>query len=181
MSVSNTVLPRWRPDEQLVAAVLAGSATKMADLAGPDRSWVVAGLTLSHIKAEDIADRLNCSRRLVFAILADPMTAVCLYALRETAAFADELRLARSGAASLRAQMQAVTGELERYRAQLNNLLDSRAPTRTLQAVVRTCGVCDTEMSGYNLYVHESSGKMFCRACARRRQADRRARQRLLV
>ena len=92
---------RWHPDEQLVAAVLAGSAARMSDLNDSDRAWVVAGLMSAHLTAEDIADRLGCSLRLVRAIRALPLTAVCLYALQESANFTDELRLAQAGAAGL--------------------------------------------------------------------------------
>ena len=70
---------RWEPDEQLVPAVLASvRGYSMAALSFPDRCWVVAGLTLAGLTAEEIAERLACSLRLVRSLRAEDMTQVCL-------------------------------------------------------------------------------------------------------
>jgi hypothetical protein len=152
---------RWVPDDQLIPSVLAGSGRKMSQLGSSDRSWVVAGLTLAGLTAEDIADRMDCSLRLVRSIRAEDMTRVCSMMQSESRAFSDELRLVRSEAVGLQRRMSAMDQELGRAREKLGRLLDARLG-------VKRCGKCDSSMSGYNLYVH--NGKDFCRECHRRRQ-----------
>ncbi len=136
----------------------------MADLSAPDRCWLVAGLTLARLTAEDIADRMSCSLRLVRTIRAEDMTQVCLRMQEETHAFSDEVRLARSELRSARAALTAVTAERDRLRAQLDRLLDSHA------VGAPPCRACGTPIHGYNAYVWRD--RKFCRECHRRRQAS---------
>jgi hypothetical protein len=161
---------RWEPDEQLVAAVLAGSNRTMADLSAPDRCWLVAGLTLARLTAEDIADRMSCSLRLVRTIRAEDMTQVCLRMQEETEHFTDELRLARSEHKAALASVAAITGERDRLRLRLDRLLDAHA----VGAV--PCPKCGTPVAGYNAYTWRQ--RKFCRECHRRRQASYRAKAR---
>ena len=88
---------RWNPDTQMVAAVLSmpkasRALTEMSDL---DRSWLVAGLTLAGMTAEEIADRTRCSRRLVMTIRADDMTQAFKVAQVEAHDLGNELRAER--------------------------------------------------------------------------------------
>lgn len=161
MTVERT---RWMPDEQLVASVLAGSGRKMSQLESSDRSWVVAGLTLAGLTAEDIADRLGCSLRLVRSIRAEDMTQVCVQMQTETANFTSELRLARSQIRSQALTIEQLQAELKRTKAKLDRLVDAHL------IGARNCGRCGTPMTGYNVYVHRPTGKEFCRECHRRRQ-----------
>ena len=162
---------RWVPDDQLVPAVLSRVRPyTMASLTPPDRCWVVAGLTLAGLTAEDIAERLSCSLRLVRALRAEDMTQVALHFQRESSAFADELRLARS---ELRAASLAHTAsdlEVQRLRKQLVRI--------TTPPNGPTCGRGHAR-TPYNTYVHEPSGRTWCRECHRERQAAYRARKAL--
>lgn len=119
----------------------------------------MAGLT-----AEDIADRMDCSLRLVRSIRAEPMTQVCVHMQNESRNFFDELRLSRSEVAQAHQNIAALKTELARTRGKLDRLLDAHI-TGT-----KVCGKCGTPMSGYNVYTQPATGKQFCRECHRRRQ-----------
>lgn len=80
---------RWQPDEALVLTVRTRSL-EMKDLSGPDRSWIVASLTVQGWTVAAIADRLKCSLRLVQTIKTEPMTRVALYALELASELANE-------------------------------------------------------------------------------------------
>lgn len=83
MTARNTVaqrVERWEPDLHLLVHAKMGGC-RAVDLTGPDRAWVVAGLTAAGLTADEIADRLHCSLRLVRQIKAEPMTIVATYAL----------------------------------------------------------------------------------------------------
>jgi hypothetical protein len=70
----------WCPDENLIAhARLGGISIK--GLEGPDRAWVVAGLQVSGLTADDTARALGCSLRLVRSIRAEPMTKLAVYTM----------------------------------------------------------------------------------------------------
>lgn len=142
----------------------------MADLSGPDRCWLVAGLTLARLTAEDIADRMRCSLRLVRTIRADPMTQVCLRMQTETSAFSDEIRLARSEHRASVLALEAMTAERDRLRLQVDRLLSAAMLGEP------PCPRCGTPITGYNAYAWR--GRTFCRECHRVRQANYRARQR---
>lgn len=139
----------------------------MADLSTPDRCWLVAGLTLARLTAEDIADRMRCSLRLVRTIRAEDMTQVCLRMQEETAHFTDELRLARSEHRAALAAQEAAIGERDRLRLQIDRMLDAHAIGEP------PCPRCGTPIIGYNAYTWRE--RKFCRECHRRRQAAYRA------
>lgn len=142
----------------------------MADLSTPDRCWLVAGLTLAHLTAEDIADRMRCSLRLVRTIRAEDMTAVCIRVQQESHAFTDELRLSRSEHKAALMALDRMTTERDRLRDQVDRMLDAH------MIGASPCIRCGTPMTGYNVYVHRD--RKFCRECHRRRQASYRARAR---
>ena len=162
--------PRWAPDDQLVPAILAGSCRKISSLGDSDRSWAVAGLVRAGLTAEDIADRMGCSLRMIRTIRAQDMTQVCLYLQKESAAFADECSAAGSEIRGLRAELSRVRDDHRRVRERLDRVLDAHL------AGVPLCRRCQTPMQGYNLYEH--NGKRFCRECHRLRQSEYRARTR---
>jgi len=134
----------------------------MSELESSDRSWVVAGLTLAGLTAEDIADRMGCSLRLVRSIRAEDMTRVCSMMQQESAAFANEVRLARSEATTQARVVGELREELGRTKSKLDRVLDAHITG------VKSCGRCGSPMDRYNAYVH--NGKEFCRNCHRRRQ-----------
>ena len=159
----------WEPDEQLVPAVLSRTtAARMSELGAPDRCWVVAGLTLAGLTAEDIADRLSCSLRLVRSLRAEPMTAVCSRMQTESSHFADELRLARSEQRHSALLLAAAELEVTRLRAQVGRMIRADHPR---------CSRGHDMSNPYNRYEHQ--GRTFCRECHRERQATYRAARRL--
>lgn len=113
---------RWRPDEALVLTVRTRSL-EMKDLSGPDRSWIVASLTVQGWTVAAIADRLRCSLRLVQTIKTEPMTQVALYALGLASELADERALRRLEASSAAAQATIHEAAISRLSAQRDALL----------------------------------------------------------
>ena len=148
----------WEPDDQLVPAVLARHRP-LSGLSQPDRCWAVAGLTLAGLTAEDIAERLGCSLRLVRSIRAEAMTQVCAYVQRETHAFTDELRLARSELSAARRSAETAEAEAARLRTTLVRLTE--APSVCQRGHV---------LDRYNSHI-DRHGHRRCRACHRERQA----------
>lgn len=114
---------RWQPDEALVLTVRTRSL-EMKQLSGPDRSWIVASLTVQGWTVAAIADRLRCSLRLVQTIKTEPMTRVALYALTLAAELADERALRQLETASAAAQALAQQTTIARLSAQRDALLN---------------------------------------------------------
>ena len=160
----------WEPDEQLVHSVLAHRS--VGDLTVHDRAWVVAGLTRAGLTAEDIADRLSCSLRLVRTIRADPMTQVCSRMQAESEHFADEIRLLRSELRASAARASAAELEVSRLRRQL---------VRLTTPPEQSCSRGHDLSSPYAVYVQQRTGRRFCRECHRERQAAYRARARAVT
>lgn len=150
----------------LVPAVLAGRPQRMTELDQPDRCWLVAGLFLAGLTAEDIADRLNCALRVVWKVKAEPATILSAYVQAETRTFDSEMRLARSEQLRLEAELGRVTGELERVR----NLLARATTPKGQPAPACSRG---HRLDHGNTYRHQ--GKRFCRRCERERMRDWRA------
>jgi UDP-N-acetylmuramoylalanine-D-glutamate ligase len=146
----------------LIASVLANGTVRMAKLDDADRCWVVAGLGRAGLTAQDIADRLGCSVRLVKAIRAEAMTELARMYQREASVFADEMRLALSELKFVRVECDAAKRELEMARQRIARTLLAQA------AGEKPCGQCGAAMDKYNTYVHR--GKRYCRACRRERQ-----------
>lgn len=163
---------RWRPDELLIPAILAGSATTMRDLGAADRSWVVAGLRRNGLTAEQIRDRLRCSLRQVRAIAAEPLTAVCRLLQDESEHFADELRLVHGELRLLGIEHRQTMAARDRYKTQLLNLLDAHLTEGGVSTFP-----CGCPRTAYNTYVAPKTGKAGCRE--HRRLAVARHRERL--
>lgn len=162
---------RWVPDEQLIPRYLAPPPYPTGKLTTADRCWVVAGLTLADRTAEDIAERLGCSLRLVRTIRADPMTQVCVFYQTEVSTFEAELRMANSDHRNLAAQLNETEAELARAKRQLARLIN---PAAAGEVFMR----CGHEKTRYNVYEWtDSRGKVkqACRTCHAKRESDRRA------
>jgi hypothetical protein len=157
-------LTPWLPDEQLVPSILAGCPKTISDLTELDRCWVVAGLSARGMVAEDIADRLKCSLRLIRSIRADPYTKGFRYAAVETSAFANEVALRDSAIAGLKASLAQAERERDRYKAQRDNMIDAQI------VGIECCRRCGTPWDRGNTYFYR--GKRNCRTCARRRQKE---------
>lgn len=134
----------------------------MANLGDNDRAWVVAGLTVAGLTAEDIRDRLKCSLRLVRAIVALPLTRACLYAQTETENWIGENRLLQGGLRRRDTQIASLASELDRTREKLNRMIDAHV-TGTA-----SCGRCGTPWDKGNTYFEGT--KRRCRNCNRLKQ-----------
>jgi len=162
---------RWEPDAQLVASVLASPKAwrGMLKQPEPDRALLVAGLTVAGLTAKQIADRTTCSLRLIRFIRAKDMTQVCVYALEQVTAVEAELNSERSEHVLTRQNLAEVSRELERLRAQFDQLIDAH-----VAGTLKTFPRCSHPKVKYNVYEH--GGKTYCRECNRLRKQTRRQR-----
>lgn len=119
----------WQPDDNLIDHARL-CPVSILDMSGPDRAWVVAGLSAAGWTAEETARALKCSLRLIRQIRAEPMCTVATYALTareqhrdERFHLTEELRHAHRRIAGLR-------GELARITNQRNQLIESRIAAR---------------------------------------------------
>lgn len=151
----------------LITAVLAGRNITMIDLSGPDRCWLVAGLTAAGLTGEEIADRTGCGVRLVRKVLADAGALIAAYAQNETQAFTGELQLARSEQRRLQLELSSTTAELGRVRNRLH-----RATTPA-----GMCPTCGQKLTRNHMY--ELRGRLYCREDHRQRSARYRARRKV--
>ncbi|BBC28617.1 hypothetical protein [Mycobacterium phage PR] len=160
--VSGVASERWEPDNSIVEVALSTpkSTRRMTDLSGPDRSWLVAGLTLWGMTAQEIADRLSCSLRLVRTIRAEEMTQVCYLAQEREAALTDEVRQLDMAARMLRRERDCALQEVARLRAQLDQVIDAH-----VTGVLETFPKCGHPKVGYNVY--KRAGRSYCRTCRR--------------
>lgn len=142
------------------------SSWKMTDLSGPDRSWLVAGLTLAGVTAQDIADRLSCSLRLVRTIRAEDMTQVCYLAQQQLKTMADDLRQAELTERLTSRELTKSQAETERVQGQLDQITD-RLMKGTLEAFPR----CGHPKVDWNVYTHTDRSvsppkvREYCREC----------------
>ncbi|WP_263999414.1 hypothetical protein [Mycobacterium yunnanensis] len=153
-------------DSHLVSAVMstpkAGRA--MTELAGPDRAWLVAGLTAAGVTAQDIADRLRCSLRLVRSIRADPVTQLCECILRADQVASDQARSEWVDHMATRAELRRVRTEMARLQVQLDQLVAESTSGR-----LTTFPKCRHPKTKYNVYSH--GGRDHCRQCRRENKA----------
>jgi len=142
---------------------------RMNELSGPDRSWLVAGLTLAGLTAQAIADRLSCSLRLVRTIRAEDMTQVCLIAQSREAALHDEMRKMELEYRLARLGMDAKEAENNRLRMQLDQIIDAHSAGG--MSTFRRCGHPKVR---YNVYRYRD--REYCRECRRAWDQNRRKR-----
>ena len=163
-------LNAWQPDHQLIAAVLARTRHHSAIGCKTDKCWVVAGLTESErMKAEDIADRLHCSLRMVRSLLAEPRTKAFRMYFREAATFREELSLSQHELRVRTSELAAARREADRLREQKDRLIDAAMTGEP----IRLCKH-NHVMDRYNTYEHPATGKKSCRTCRRKAKADSR-------
>lgn len=134
------------------------SSWKMTDMSASDRCWLVAGLTLAGVTAQDIADRLSCSLRLVRTIRAEDMTQVCFLAQQREAALADEVRKTELAHRLTTRELAEANTDMDRLRLQLDQIIDAHV-AGTLSVFPR----CGHPKVGYNVYEH--GGRTYCREC----------------
>lgn len=161
----------WTPDEHLLASARAGRCRRYADLSGPDRAWLVAGLSRDGVTAERVAELMGCSLRTVRAVKADPATTIAAAMLTEVGAFADELRLLRTELRAATLDRDAAARDAHRLRQALIRVTSSRNPDG-----VPACP-SGHPWTPYNTYTEPGTGKRRCRECHRLRQARHRARK----
>lgn len=120
---------RWTPDPMLVDAARNGRlhATQMTE---PDRAYVIARLSDDGETAEQIADRLHCSVRLVKRIRAEPLTVTMQRAHHAEEALADATTRLGKATRGKDAHSRAQAAETARLRAQIDQLVDDLRRTR---------------------------------------------------
>lgn len=146
----------------MVAAVLSmpKASRKMTELSGPDRCWLVAGLTNAGMTADEIAERTHCSRRLVMAIRAEDMTQVCRIAQQQVGELDAELSAERSGHSVTRRDLVERTTEVARLRTQLDQTVKKLVAGESVVTCYR-----NHPLFGDNVYRH--GGRVYCRECNR--------------
>lgn len=171
---------RWEPDVEMVAAVLSHprAPRPMRDLSPADRCWLVDGLTRAGQTAEEIAERMSCSRRLVMTLRAEPFTQLCGHYHRD-------LGQAETDQRALLVDLGLVRGERDEARKVVTRLSRQRDE---MLGQLQTKGRIDTLPCGHprakwNMYEYvDKSGRsprsrVGCRECARDRSSDYRARR----
>lgn len=151
----------WSPDHGLVPAVLAASRPIATIASKQDRCWLVAGLKATGLTADDIADRLKCSLRLVRTLLAEDMAKVCEVYFDQADTFTEELRLARHELAVRGRELAEAAAEATRVREQRDRLIDMAVTGEPIKVCRRGQHVMDR----YNTYEHPATGKKSCRKC----------------
>lgn len=151
--------PEWQPDLQMIPAVRASPRawTGMLKLGETDRAWLVAGLSVAGMTAERIAERLDCSVRLVKAIRAWPLTEMAAAAWTMSAVLDGELHAERAEHAHTRQKLAEASRSLERLRMQMDQLLAAHLTGRIESFR------CGCPKVPYNTYRH--GGKAYCRKC----------------
>ena len=166
--------PTWRPDDQLIPAIMAGSRVRWTSLTLADRAWAVAGLYWRQgWTAEAIGARLGCGVRAVRAALADPSAVICWLLQEESEHFADELCLVQGELRMLAGALAEATADATRYREQLRRMIDTALVDGSV--ALFPCGCPRTR---YNTYVAPKTGKAGCREHRRRAVAKHRQRAR---
>lgn len=163
-------LNAWQPDHQLIAAVLAQTRHHSTITCKTDKCWLIAGLTESErMKAEDIADRLKCSLRMVRTLLAEPRTKAFRMYFREASTFREELSLSQHELRVRTSELAAARRDVDRLKRQKDQLLDAAMTGEPIK-------LCKHNhlMTKYNTYEHPATGKKSCRTC--RREAKQRSR-----
>lgn len=160
--------PRWEPDTQMVAAVVSMPkvSRSMTELSDFDRAWLVAGLTLAGMTADEIAERTRCSRRLVMSIRAEDVTQAFKVAQVEAHELGNELRAERCQHAVTRRELSEACASIERLQVQVDQLVDA------MQAGELHIFNCGHPMVPFNMY--RNGGKTYCRKCRTDRQTKRR-------
>lgn len=165
--------PDWQPDEVMVSEVLSApkSFLRMTRLGSADRAFLVAGLSVRGMVAEEIADRTHCSLRLIRTIRSWEMTQVCRWVHGRLLGVESELFGERAAHAVTRRELAESRGEVVRLRGQLDQLVAAHA--------AGAVGVfaCGHPRVRYNEYRWAGGGKSYCRECRRGRQAARRGRR----
>ncbi len=124
-----TAPERWEPDPMLVDSAVDGRLHAVG-MDEADRCAVVAALSDRGESADQIADRLHCSPRLVKRIRADPLTVT----LRRAAAAEHALAAAESHAERCdqlrRQETDLAVADVARCRRQLDDLVEQLRRTR---------------------------------------------------
>ncbi|QFP94693.1 hypothetical protein I5G59_gp73 [Mycobacterium phage LilMcDreamy] len=150
--------PDWQPDALLVPALLAGSPTRMDDLCGADRAWAVVVMTDDEgLTADEIADRLDCSLRLVRTVLAGPEVVLTRLYRAEVEAFERTLDMTGGEVQRLATALGETEADRDRIQHQRDRLLQSALAEREGQTFR-----CGCPMTRYNTYV-SPRGKRGCR------------------
>lgn len=165
--------PRWEPDEHAIDAALASPKAfrKMTELPGPDRSWLVAGLTLAGLTAEDIRIKYSCSLRLVRTIRAEDMTQMAVIARERVDAAEKALYAERSAHSNTRRELELAQREAARVQGQMDQLVKKLCAGEPIATCYRGHPILDGS-------TYRSRGREFCRECNRENTIAYRERRR---
>lgn len=167
---------RWEPDANMVAAVLTHprAPRPMQDLPLADRCWLVEGLTRAGQTAEEIAERMSCSRRLVMTLRAEAFTQLVAHYHRDLGLAETDTRAEQAGHVLTRQELSDLRRAAERLRLQRDQVLGQL--TQLLDELkvsggVRVCRKGLHPMVPYNKYRYtDRSGptprvREICRGC----------------
>lgn len=172
---------RWVPDDSMVVEVLCSprSFLRMTGLSAADRAWLVAGLSVRGLTAEEIAARTHCSLRLVRTIRSWEMTAVCEWVHSRVVVLEGEVSAARSSGVFLSGELGVARREVARVRGQVDQLVAKLSAGEKVG--VFRCGHLRVD---WNVYVQRGvDGKgvgfsrEFCRECNNARASRYRERR----
>lgn len=151
-----------------VVAASPKAATPLTGFDGPDRAFLIAGLTARGFTAQEISEKLGCTSRMVKFVRADPMTAVCVWAHQNVQDAATDLHGERLEHQLTRRELDRRIGEVDRLRKQVEHLFRVLRGEDGLP--------CGHPRDRWNLYAH--GGRVFCRECNRVRAKAYRDRKR---
>ena len=123
----------WTPDESLVEKVrLVGYSVK--DLTDADRVWVVVNLSGLGWTAQEIADRLCCSLRLIRNIKAEHAAELATYAMSLRSQILAIAGTCRIEIMAMRQQLDMQSAQLDQLRRQRAQLIDQLQLERSTAA-----------------------------------------------
>jgi len=172
----------WLPDSIMVDEVNGSpkSFLHMTRLPHPDRAYLVAGLTVRGMKAEEIADRTHCSLRLIRTIRSWEMTDVCKWVHGQTIELEGQLSKERSAHSLTRRELEDSVAREARLQRQLDQLVAALGRGEKIE----TFRGCKHPKVAWNTYTQngvDAKGRPFsrefCRECNNDRATQYRARR----
>jgi hypothetical protein len=128
-------MEQWIPDDGLVEKVrCVGCSIK--NLSNEDRTWVVVNLSALGWTAQEIADRLDCSLRLIRNIKAEPAAALATYILTLRHQLLNVSGTCRLELTILAQQVGCLSIEVTQLRHQRDALIDQLRLERTERPAV---------------------------------------------
>ncbi len=138
---------------------------------GPDRAWLVAGLTHAGWTANEIAHRTNCSVRLVKDIRSWDMTQMARFALEQITVADARYHAERSAHSQTRRELVLSRQEIQRVREQMDRLVKKVCAGEPIAKCYRGHPIIEGS-------TYRSRNRDYCRECNRENTVAYRARKR---